>query len=120
MTRDELVERAKRQLNAGQPESAWPAAEIDIDACIMVAANQLADQVMADPYERALLQQTYSVTLDVNGQGDLLTATGSITGLAGEILLDGIRAGNVLDNDQNQLQPLLHYADFLKPQATVY
>jgi len=121
MTKDELVERAKRQLNAGQPEPrVWPDAEIDIDAAIMVASNKLADEVMYDPYERALLQQTYSITLDGSGQGDLLSATGSITGLTGEILQDGIRSGNVLDFDGNQLQPLLHYADFLKPQPTVY
>jgi|SRR5262245_6980326 len=121
MDRNELVERAKRQLNAGslQPR-VWPDAEIDIDACIMVAANMLADDVMRDPYERALLQQTYSINLDGAGQGDLLAATGSITGLTGEILLDGIRAGSVLDFDGNQLQPLLNYADFLKPQSPVF
>jgi hypothetical protein len=119
MTKDELVERAKRQLNAGAPQPrSWPDAEIDIDACVLLAANDLANEVMRDPYLRALLQQTYSVPLDANGQGDLLAATGSITGVAGEILLDGIRSGVVLDNDGNQLYPILHYADFLRPQTT--
>lgn len=113
MTKEELIERAKRHLNL-------PDAEIEIAACIMVAGNELADEVMNDAYMRALLQQTYSVPLDGNGQGDLLAATGSITGVAGEILIDGVRSGVVLDNDGNQLQPLLHYNDFLRPQPAVY
>jgi len=121
MTVDELIERSKRLLNAGQPQPhSWPDAEIDIGACIMVASNDLATDVMDDPYLRPLLQQTYSVTLDGSGQGSLLTVTGSITGLAGEILLEGVRYGVVLDTDNNRLQPLLHYADFLSPQPTVY
>jgi hypothetical protein len=121
MTRDELVETAKRQLNAGQPEPhVWPEAEIDIDACVLVASNEVALEAMCDPYMRALLQQVYSVTLDASGQGNLLTATGSITGAAGEILLDGIRDGVVLDADGNQLESVLHYADFIRPQPTVF
>lgn len=121
MTKDELVERAKAQLNAGSPQPRiWPEAEIDLDACVRQASQQLAIEVMRDPYLRALLQQTYSVTLDANGQGDLLAAVGSVTSVAGEILLDGIRYGVVLDADGNQLQPILHYADFLRPQPTVF
>lgn len=121
MTKDELVERAKAQLNAGSPQPrVWPDAEIDIDACIMVASDALAREAMHDPYLRALLQQTYSVTLDGAGQGDLLAATGNITAVAGEILLDGIRHGVVLDADGNQLQNILHYADFLRPQPTIW
>lgn len=118
---NQLVERAKAQLNAGSPQPrVWPEAEIDLAACVRQASERVAYEVMRDAYLRALLQQTYAVNLDSAGQGDLLTATGSITGVAGEILLDGIRYGVVLDFDGNQLQPILHYADFLRPQPTVY
>lgn len=75
---------------------------------------------MKDPYLKPLLQQTYSVALDGSGVGDPLAATGSITGAAGEILQEGIKYGVVIDGDGNILQPLSHYADFLRPQPTVY
>lgn len=118
MTFAECVERAKRQLNAGQPEPhLWPSSEIDIAACVMQARDNLAHEVMRDSSRRAWLQQEYSLTLDGDGKGDLSAATASITG---EIILDGIRFGVVIDADGNILQPLTHYADFLRPQQTVY
>jgi hypothetical protein len=121
MTFSELVERAKRQLNAGQPQPhVWPDSEIDIAACVRQASSQLAHKVMRDESLRALLQQEYEVTLDGAGEGDLLAATGSITSVAGEILLEGIQHGIVLDADTNPLQYIQNYADFLKPQPTVY
>lgn len=113
MTASELIERAKRQLNA-------PDLEINLAACVMQASGRLARKVMRDDALRPLLQQVYSVTLSAAGEGDLLAATGSITGNAGEILIDGIRLGVVVDADGNILQPLLHYHDFLRPQATQY
>ena len=121
MTINDLVERAKRLLNAGQPQPhTWPESEIDIAASVKLAIAVLARQVMEDSAIRSLLQQTYSVALDVSGVGDPLTATGSITGLAGEILTDGIRYGVVVDNDSNILKPIKNYADFLAPQLRVY
>ncbi len=113
MTFNELVERAKRQLN-------MPNLEVNFAACVMQASGRLAQRVMRDDALRPLLQQVYSVTLSAAGEGDLLTTTGSITGNAGEILIDGIRFGVVIDADGNILQPLLHYHDFLRPQATQY
>ena len=113
-----LVERAKRQLNAGQPEPRlWPSSEIDLAACVMQARDTLARQVMMDSSRRAWLQQTYTLALDGSGVGLLSAATAAI---AGEILLDGIRLGTVIDADGNVLQPILHYADFLRPQSTVF
>jgi hypothetical protein len=118
MTFAELVERSKRQLNAGQPQPhVWPDSEIDIAACVMQARDALARQVMMDGSRRAWLTQEFSLTLDGTGKGDLSAATSAI---AGEILLDGIRMGAVLDADGSLLKPLLHYSDFLSPQATVY
>lgn len=72
---------------------------------------------MMDTSFRALLQQAFAVTLDGAGEGDLTTATGAI---AGTILLDGMRYGVVIDANGNILQPIAHYADFLRPQATVF
>jgi len=121
MTFNELVERAKRQLNAGQPQPHdWIESEIDIAACVMQASQRVAHDVMRDPSLRSLLQQEYTVTLDANGEGNLLTANGSITSVPGEILIDGVRYGVVLDADGNQLHPILHYADFIRPQPTVF
>jgi hypothetical protein len=117
----ELIERAKRQLNAGQPQPhVWPESEIDLAACVMQASQRVAHDVMRDSALRSLLQQEYPVTLDANGEGNLLTAVGSVTTVAGEILIDGVRFGAVIDADGAVLQPLLHYADFIRPQPTVY
>src|SRR5262245_59877906 len=118
MTFADLVERAKRQLNAGQPQPhTWPESEIDIAACVMQARDKVARDVMMDGSRRAWLQQEFSLALDANGKGLLSAATSAI---AGEILLDGVRLGVVLDADSNKLQPLFHYSDFLSPQNTVY
>ena len=121
MTFPELLERAKRQLNAGQPQPhTWPDSEIELAATVHQATSDVAYMVMADDSRRSLLQQQYSVTLSAAGEGDLLGATGSVTGVAGEILVDGVRFGVVIDNDGNILKPLRHYADFLMPLPIVY
>lgn len=113
MTFPELVERAKRQLNA-------PELEVNLAACVMQASGRLAQKVMRDGSLRGLLQQEYSVTLDANGEGNLLTATGSVTSTAGEILIEGVKFGVVLDFDGQKLHPLLHYHDFIAPQNVAY
>jgi hypothetical protein len=113
MTTAELIERAKRQLH-------MPDLEIDLAACVMQASSAVAQMVMRDSALRGLLQQEYTINLDSSGKGDLLTATGSVTGAAGEILIDGVRAGAVLDAEGQRLQPLRHYHDFLAPQHTAY
>lgn len=121
MTKSELVERAKRQLNAGQPQPhTWVESEIDLAACVMQASGALGQRVMRDPALRGLLQQEYSVTLDASGEGDLLAATGSVTTVAGEILLEGVHYGVVLDAEGQKLRPLLNYSDFVAPQFLVY
>lgn len=118
MTFPELVERAKRRLNAGQPQPrVWPESEVDIAAAVTQAMDMLARQVMRDDSRRAWLQQVYSLALDSEGKGALSSATANVSG---EIILDGIRFGVVIDADGNILQPLTHYADFLRPQQTVY
>lgn len=111
MTTPELIERAKRQLHN-------PDLEIDLAACVMQAKSAVAQTVMRDPMRRSLLIQEYPVTLDATGRGDLLTAVGSVTNNAGEILIGGIWA--VLDADGVKLHPLLHYHDFIAPQNTAF
>ena len=121
MTKEELIERAKRQLNAGQAQPrVWPDSEIDISACVMQAQSRVAYMVMRDSALRGLLQQEYPIPLDGSGKGDLLTALGSVTGVAGEILLDGVRFGAVIDDAGNVLHPLFHFADFIRPQPTQF
>lgn len=121
MNVNELLERAKRQLNAGQPDPhVWPESEIDLAACVMQAISAMAHDVMRSDGLRGWLQQKYPVALDASGVGDLLAAVGDITGVAGEILIEGIRYGAVVDADNNILQPLAHYAQFIAPQSTVF
>jgi hypothetical protein len=118
----ELVERSKRLAGAGSGSpDAWAKAEIDLAACVQIAIHELANDVMRDPERRAWLQQKYTVQLDGAGEStDLLTANGSITGQAGEIILEGINLGAVIDADGNVLVYIPHYADFLRPQPTAF
>lgn len=122
MTKNELVERAKRRLNAGEAKPhIWPESEIEIAACVNDALHELSSAVMMDDMRRAWLQQNYTVTLDANGEStDLLTAVGSVTGEAGEIILEGIHYGLVRDADNNILKPLFHYLEFVSPQPVVW
>jgi hypothetical protein len=122
MTKAELIERAKRRLNAGAAEPrVWASNEIELAACVNDALHELSARVVMDNDRRSWLQQDYTVTLNASGEStDLLTAAGSITGEVGEIILSGVFFGLVRDTDNNILQPLFHYADFVRPQATVY
>jgi hypothetical protein len=122
MTKADLVERAKRRLNAGAAEPhVWVSSEIELAACVNDAMHLLSASVVMDNDRRSWLQQNYTVNLDSNGEStDLLTAVGSVTGEVGEVILVGIYFGLVRDADNNILQPLFHYADFVRPQSTVY
>lgn len=121
MTLDDLVERAKRRLMAGAgPNSPWGECDIDLTANVTVAAQLAATRVMRNPMQRPRLQQVYSVTLDGSGVGDLSTATGSVTGVANELLVEGVYLGTVIDFDGNVLQLIRHYNDFLIPQPTPF
>lgn len=121
MTLAELVERAKRRLIAGQSvPREWAENELEIVSAIPTAAHAVARKVMNDDAKRSLLQQVYSVTLNGSGEGNLQTATGSITTLAGEILLDGVMVGSVHDNDGNRLVAVRHYYDFIAPRTKVF
>ena len=119
MTKNELVERAKRRLNAGEAKPhVWPENEIELAACVNDALHELSGAVMMDDQRRAWLQQNYTVSLDANGVStDLLTAVGSITGEVGEIILEGIHYGLVVDFDGNVLKPLFQYLEFVSPQS---
>lgn len=113
MTRDELVEYAKRRLTPVNPE--WARKEMEIAAAIRSALRLLANIVMQDDMKRVHLQQDYSLALDGNGRGALSSATASI---AGDILPEGIYWGRVVDADGNVLWPLKNYQTFLSPQPT--
>lgn len=114
----QLTERAKKTLNAGQPEPRiWAENEIELAACVNQAKSQVARAVMRDDKRRSLLQQEYSVTLDSSGVGDLLTATGAIPG---EMMMEGIEWGAVVDGNGDIIQLLTHYHDFIRPQDTNY
>lgn len=122
MTFDELLELAKRRLAAGSAyPKVWADAELDLAACVPTAALALSYDVMRDSALRSWLQQDYSVPLDPGtGIGDLMAPVGSVTGLAGEVILAGIDSGTVLDFDGNILYPIPVRSDFFRPQPTAF
>jgi len=111
MTYNELIEQARRQLGP-----VWNELEVNVAACVKQALAQMAYKVMRDDDIRPLLQQDYTITLDSNGEGNLLAAIGTITGDAGEILQGGVKFGVVKDADGNVLKPIEHYNQFIAPQ----
>lgn len=118
---DTLVELAKRRIIAGLPDLAgWASAEIEITANVPAAGDLAARRVMRNPTLRGRLQQSYSITLDGAGIGDLSTAAGSVTALTNELFLEGIELGSVVDSTGVALHHLPHYNDFISPQATVF
>lgn len=115
MTKNELVEHAKRRLIATTGNPLWAKLEMELAASIPVALHLLADRVMRDDMKRVHLQQDYSLALNAQGRGLLSAATASIPG---DILPEGIHAGRVVDADGNILWPLKTYQSFLSPQPT--
>lgn len=119
MTQADLVEYATRRLSAGDNAATWAQSEIDLNALVPSALAVLARDVARDDVRRGLLQQDFEVTLDSSGIGNLLTATGSITADA-DILFEGVTLGIVKDASSVVLRKLTHYADFVRPQPTVF
>jgi len=116
MDRDQLIERAKRRLGAGEGQPrVWPTNELALAAAIDAALHELSTAVARDDNQRYLLQQWYAVTTDGNGIADLLAAVGETTGDA-DILTEGVFLGDVRDQDGNALWRILHYADFRRSQ----
>lgn len=122
MTFADLIERAKRRLSAGAPQPhVWPDNEIELAACVSDAIHELSSAVLMDNQRRPWLQQDLTVTLNAAGEStNLLTAVGSLTGQTAEVILEGIMLGAIRDADNNVLVPLMHYADFLRPQSTQF
>jgi len=121
MTFNDLTERAKRTLSAGDAQArVWVESEFELAACAFQAIGELSTKVMNDPSLRTLLQQNYLITLDGSGEGDLLSAVGSITLNAGEIQQEGIYIGRVTDADGNNLVPIFNYQQFLGPLPTQF
>lgn len=119
MTFDDLLLTAKYRLTAGNPGFDWQLHELDIAPAVDSALQMLSTQVMLDDTSRGLLQQSYSVSLTA-GVGDLLAATGSVTGLSGEILMEGVQMGTVVDADGELVYPLKSLSAFYKPQSQVF
>lgn len=121
MTLPEFVQRVKRRLNAlGVDPRVAGENELEIVTALASAGHSLAHKVMNNDGRRSLLQQIYSVTLNGAGEGNLQAATGGITTLAGEILLEGVMIGSVHDNDGNRLVGVPHYYDFIAPRTKVF
>jgi len=122
MTLADLIERAKRRLNAGAPQPhVWADHEIELAACVQDAMHELSMRVMLDNQHMPWLQQDYTITLNAVGEStNLLTATGSLTGQTAELILEGIQYGVVRDNDANILVYTPNYSDFLRPQSTSF
>ena len=119
MTAGDLVQYAKRRLSTPDPDM-WADRDLEIYAAIPSAIQRLSVYVMRNPDLDVLLQQDYTVTLDGSGVGNLLTATGSITGVAGELLFEGIPFDTVIDSSNNILSYMPHYHDFLRPASIAF
>lgn len=119
ITKDEIIERAKRLAGAGVSPDIWARAELDLAACLNIAVHELSEDVMRDDYRRAYLQQDYSVAVNSAGVGSILAATGTVTGAA-DILLDSIQYGRVKDADGNVLVWYPHKDSFYNPLPTVF
>lgn len=119
MTFNDLLLTAKYRLNAGNPNIDWQQYEMDIAPAVDSALQLLSTRTMLDETNRGLLQQSYTVPLTGN-EGDLLASTGSVTTLAGEILMEGVQMGTVVDGDGEMLQPLKNLKAFYSPQSQVY
>lgn len=115
MTKNELVEHAKRRLIATTGNPMWAKLEMEIAASIPVALHLLADRIMRDDMKRVHLQQDYTLALSAQGRGLLSAATASIPG---DILPEGIYAGRVVDTNGEILWPLKTYQSFLSNQPT--
>jgi hypothetical protein len=113
MTKDELVEFAKRRLTPVNP--LWAKMDNEIAAAIPAALHLLAERVMRDEDKRVLLQQDYALNLGGDGKGLLSAATATI---AGDILPEGIWFGRVVDADGKVLWPLKTLQSFYSPQPT--
>lgn len=118
---DDLIETARRVLVANTSPGAIPQANLEVDLAAIkdTACQQLAAKVATDPERFYLLQQDYSVTLDGSGVGDILAATGSITGDA-DIYANSIQRGNVQDADNNSLVYMPHLFDFYRSASTAF
>lgn len=120
MTLNELIQYAKRRLVIDPLLRLKTDIELDIAAAIPTAIHEMSIKVMRDAHLRPLLQQSYSVALDGSGIGNLLTATGSLTTNAGEILQEGVPMGLVRDAENNDLVWIPNLADFYRPAPTVF
>jgi hypothetical protein len=100
MTDLELVRRAIMTIAAGSPPpNSVFVQETELSAMVPSVMQGLADEVAKDANRAPLLMQTYSVDL-VNGEGQPLTDTGSITSLV-DILYWSIPFGSVRDSLTN-------------------
>jgi len=116
MTKSELIEYVKRRLAAGEADPRiWAENEIEIAAAVNTALGRLGYQVMRDENLCAHLQDTYTLALNISGEG-ALSAASSVSGVNGVLLYESVWNGPVLDNDGRTLWPLRHYSDFLRPQ----
>lgn len=115
----ELARRALLLLEAGgNNPNIWLNQEAEAIAAIPYACHRLAERVNADPMRRGLLTQEYSITL-TDGVGNPITATGTLTSLA-DMLFHGMEHWSVRDEQNNILQWVQNYNDFVGYQSMFY
>lgn len=101
MTDLELTRRAITLLAAGMDKpSPWLDMEAEVSTAIPNALQEMAIAISRHRDRRGLLSQDYTVNL-TNGEGAILSATGSIT-LAADILWSSIPSGDVVDTSTNK------------------
>ena len=119
MTKPELIELAKRRLSAGEAAPRlWAENELEIAAAVDTALQDLAADVMHDPERRAWLQQAFTLELDQDAADGTANLKDAVGGKPGDLLLEGLLYGRVIDNEKNILWPLRNLSAFYSPQPT--
>lgn len=112
MTAQELVDKARFLLAAGQPDSAWLDVEVEAQLSIAQAMHDLGMMIAKDRWRFGLLQQDYSVPLNGStGAGDLIAATGALTSAA-DMIWDSVPQGRVKDANDAALVYVPDVAEF--------
>lgn len=112
MTGDELVDKARFLLAAGQPNSPWMDVEVEAQLSTDQALQDLGMTVARDRNRFGLLQQDYPVPLSGStGAGDLVAALGSVTGDS-DMIWDTVSQGRVKDANDVALVWIPDVAEF--------
>lgn len=110
MTAAEVSQRALLLLAAGDPNSIWLQMEVEAGLAQTLALEELGLTISNDSLRFGLLQQSYPITL-TSGNGQLVSATGSSTGVV-DMIWSSVPRGHVKDENGTRLIYIPNRYDF--------